>query len=77
MVIPRHRQHPAILRCAEGVGMPDHVHAAIDSGPLAVPHAENAVIAGPGEQVGLLAAPDGGGGQVLVHPRLEIDIVLL
>ena len=57
--------------------MPDYVHAAIDPGPLAVPHTENAIIASPGKQVGLLAAPDGGGGQVLVHARLEIDIVLL
>ena len=40
-------------------------------GRLAVPHAEHAVVARAGEQVGLLAAPDGGGGQVLVEAFLE------
>ncbi len=77
VVIPRHRQHPAVSGGAEGIGVLDHIHAAIHPRPLAVPHAEHAIVAGAGKQVGLLAAPHRGGGQILVHPGLEVHIVLV
>jgi hypothetical protein len=40
-------------------------------GRLAVPEAGDAVVARAGEEVDLLAAPDGGGGEILVQPLLE------
>jgi hypothetical protein len=53
----------------------EHVHAAIDAGALAVPHGEDAVVACPLKEVGLLAAPHGGGGELLVDPGLEVHVV--
>ena len=57
--------------------MAEHVAATVDAGPLPVPDADHAVIFGAGREIELLRAPDRGGGQVLVHARLELDVVLL
>src|SRR3546814_10740380 len=43
---------------------------------LGVPQGEHAVVIRITEQVELLAAPDGGGGEILVHAGLEADVVL-
>jgi hypothetical protein len=59
------------------VGMLEHVAAAVDAGPLAVPHGKDAVEFRLREQVQLLRAPDRGGGDVLVEPGLEADVVRL
>ena len=51
--------------------MLEDVAAAVDAGPLAVPHAEHAVVARAVEQVHLLAAPHRRGGEV------ELRLILL
>ncbi|CUJ49355.1 Uncharacterised protein [Achromobacter xylosoxidans] len=77
MVIAGHHQHAAVRRRAGGVGVLEHVAAAVHARPLAVPHAEHAVVLGAREQVDLLRAPHRGGRQVLVDARLELDVVRL
>ena len=64
-------------RGAGKVAMPEHVAGTVHSRSLAVPHGENAVVTRPFEQVDLLAAPDGGGRQVFVDARLEMDMAVL
>ncbi|MNZ37735.1 hypothetical protein D3C78_551920 [compost metagenome] len=57
VVIAGDSQHTAELRGAGGVGVAEHVAAAVHAGAFAVPHAEHAVVLGAGEQVDLLGAP--------------------
>ncbi len=74
MVIGGQRQHAAVARGAGGIGMLEHVAAAVHARALAVPHAEHALHVGAGEQVGLLRAPHHGGAQVLVQARGELHL---
>ena len=76
MVVPGDRQHAAVAGGAEGVGVLDHVHAAVDTGALAVPHAKDTVVFGAAEELGLLAAPDRGRSQVFIEPGLKMYLVL-
>ena len=55
--------------------MADHIHGAVDTRALAVPHTENAVILCTFEQVHLLAAPDSRRSKVFINARLKLDIV--
>ena len=75
MVISRNGQYAAITGCAKGVGVLDHVHAPVDTGPFAVPHPEYPVEARARKQVGLLATPYRCGSEILVNPRLEVNVV--
>ena len=77
MIVARHHQHAAMRRGASGVGVLEHVATAVHARPLAIPHAEHAVVTRAGKQVDLLRAPDRGGGQVLVDAGLELDMVRL
>ena len=77
MIVARHHQHAAMRRGAGGVGVLEHVATAVHARPLAIPHAEHAVVTRAGKQVDLLRAPDRGGGQVLVDAGLELDMVRL
>ncbi|BCY19897.1 hypothetical protein OkiPb01551_07930 [Bordetella pertussis] len=77
MVVAGHHQHAAVARGAGHIGVLEDVAAAVHARPLAVPHAEHAVVLGAREQVDLLRAPHGGGGQVLVDAGLEFDVMLL
>ena len=77
MVISGHREHAAMLCGAEGIGVFDHIHAAIHAGTLAIPHAKHAVVARALEQLGLLTAPNSGCCEFLVNPGLEVHIVLI
>ena len=71
---PATAMHAAVARGSGGVAVLERIARAIDAGPFAVPHAEDAVIAGAGEQIRLLRAPNRGGGKVLVQPRLKSDL---
>ena len=71
VVVGGQRQHATKPRGAGGVGMLEHVAAAVHARALAVPHAEHALDLGALEQVGLLGAPDHGRAEVLVEARLE------
>ena len=77
MVVAGQQQHAAVLGDAGRVAVLEHVAAAVDTRALAVPHGKHAVIARAGEQVGLLAAPHRGGGQLFVDPGPEVDVVVL
>ena len=76
MVVAHQRQHAAMLRGAGEIGVAEHVAGAVDARPLAVPDAEHAVVPALAAQLRLLRAPQRGGGQVLVDPGLEQDVVL-
>jgi hypothetical protein len=71
VVVARDRQHPALGPGPGEVGVLEDVAGAVDARRLAVPEAGHAVVAGAWEQVHLLAAPDGRGGEILVQPLLE------
>src|SRR5207244_2373768 len=58
------------------VGVLENVARAVDTRALAVPHADDAVVLGSGEEVGELAAVDRGRAEVLVEPGDEDDVVL-
>jgi hypothetical protein len=77
VVVASEAEHAAILGRAGGVGVAEHVAASIDTGALAVPDADHAIIFGAGRQIELLRAPDRCRREVLVHAGLELDVVLL
>jgi len=66
-----------VARGTEVVGVLHGVHGAVEAGTLAVPESEYAVVAGTGEQIELLRAPDDRRRQFLVHCRLEVDVIIL
>ena len=74
VVVAHQRQDAAVLGRAGQIGVAEHVAGAVDTGALAVPHAEDAVVLALAAQFGLLRAPYRGGGQVLVDAALEADI---
>ena len=55
----------------------EDIARAVDAGAFAIPHGEYAIMTAALEQIALLAAPDGSGGQVLVDARREADAVAL
>ncbi len=57
--------------------MSEHIARAVNAWPLAVPDAENAIEIGLAEHGKLLRAPDAGGGQILIHAGLEMNVVVL
>ena len=77
MVIAHQRQHAAVPGGAGEVGVAEDVAGAVDAGALAVPHAENAIELALATQLGLLRAPQRGGGDVLVDAGLEADVVFV
>ena len=77
MVVAGQQQHAAVFRRAGEIAVAQHVAAAVDPRALGVPEGEDAVVVGIPEEVELLGAPDGGRRQILVHPGLEMDVVLL
>ncbi len=74
VVVARQHEHAAMLRRAGVVRVLEHVAAAVDARPLAVPHPEHAVVLGAGVEVHLLRAPQRGRREVLVQARLEPDV---
>src|SRR5437879_2473845 len=77
MVVAGQRNHAAVRRGARRVGMLERVHGAVDAGALAIPDTEYAIDLGAGEHADLLAAPHGGGRQILVETGCELDVMLL
>ncbi len=72
MVVGGQRQHAAARRGAGGIGVLEHVAAAVHARALAVPHAEHAIVLRAREQPGLLRAPDHRRAQVLVEAGGEL-----
>ena len=77
MVVAEQHQHAAMGRRSGQIGVAERVARPVDARALAVPHAEHAVIVGLVENRELLRSPQSGGGQVLVDPGLEMDVVVL
>ena len=78
MVVARHEHDDAaMLRGAGGIGMPEDVAGAVDARPLAVPHAEHAVVGALATHLRLLGAPQRGRREVFVEARLEHDVARL
>ena len=75
MVVAGHRHHPALGEDAREIGVLEDIAGAVDAGRLAVPHAEDPIMQGAGEEIGLLTAPHRGGGEVFVDPFLEDDLL--
>ena len=57
VIIADHGKHAAVTRGAEGVGVFEYIHAAVEPGAFAVPKTKHTVILRSGEQSNLLAAP--------------------
>ena len=77
VVVSREREHATEPGGAGGIGVLEHVAAAVHARPLAVPHAVDAVVLRAREHADLLRAPDRGGGEILVHAGLELDVAAL
>jgi hypothetical protein len=75
-IIAAQGQDPAVPADAREIGVLEDVAGAIDAGTFAVPHAQDAVVFGPGKQVGQLAAIHRGGPQILVDAGDENHVVL-
>ena len=76
MVVAHRHQHAAMGRGSGHVDMAHHVASAVHPRPLAVPQAEHAVIFALAPQLGLLAAPKRGGGQIFVQALFELHLRL-
>ena len=77
VVVAHHHDGAAERRGAGEIGVAEDVAGAVDARALAVPDAEDAVVFAVAAQLGLLRAPDGGRGEILVQARLEDDVVLV
>ena len=64
-----------MLPGAGRIGMLEDVAAAVHPRPLAIPHAEYAVVLGAGGKVDLLRSPKRRGGEILIDARLEYHLV--
>jgi hypothetical protein len=64
----------AVARSAGCVAVFERIAGAVHAGPLAVPHAEHAVVARAREQVRLLRAPDRRCREVFVQARLKANL---
>jgi hypothetical protein len=77
VIVAGDQKDAAVAGRAGHVAVPQDVAGAVHARPLGVPHGEGAVVAPVAQQSGLLAAPYGGGRQILVDARLEADVVSL
>jgi hypothetical protein len=71
VVVAHGHQHPAVARGAGHVGVAHRVAGAVHARALAVPQAKDPVEAPFAAQLRLLAAPERGGGEILVQAFLE------
>ena len=76
VVIPRQRNHPAMLGRARHIGVLEHVRAAVHPWAFAVPDAKHTVeLLGLWIQIELLRTPDRRGGQLFVHAGLKDNVL--
>ncbi len=74
VVVAGDRDDAAVARSSGRVAVLEWIAGTVDARTLAVPHAEDAVIAGALEQIRLLRAPDRGRGEILVQSRLKTNL---
>ena len=78
VVIAGNGNHAAVARGAGHVGVLEHIAAAIDAWPLAIPNAKDTVVFfALRVQVELLGTPDSGSAQLFIHTRLKDHVVSL
>ena len=75
MVVAHQHERAAVLGRAGEIGVAEDVAGTVDARALAVPDAEDAVVFALAAHLGLLRAPDGGGGEVFVEAGLEENVV--
>ena len=66
MVIAHRHQHAAMFRRTSHIGMAHHIARPVHPGAFAVPQPKDAIETSLAAQLGLLHAPQGGRGQILV-----------
>ena len=76
MVVPHGHQNAAIGRGARHVGVFHRIARPVDARTLAVPEPEDPVELALAAQLGLLCAPERGGGQVFVQAFLKFHVRL-
>ena len=76
MIVSGEDQHAAIGCGTRIAPVLQRVARTVHARTLAVPDAENTVISRIAEQADLLRTPNGGGAEILVDPRLEMDVML-
>src|SRR5665213_1155755 len=74
VVVAHQRQHAAVLGSAGEIGVAEYVARTIDARTFAVPKPEHAIEFALAAQLGLLRAPERGGGEFLVEAGLELDV---
>ena len=77
VIITRDDQYTSVCARAGGVAVLQRIARPVEARPLPVPQGEDAVLVGPRRGPEHLRAPYRGGGEFLVHPGLEDDIVPL
>ena len=73
VIVAHEGKYAAIFRGAREIGVAEDIAAAIDARTLAVPEREDAVVLALPAHLGLLRAPYGGRGEILVEARLKQD----
>src|SRR5262245_61308527 len=76
VVIAHQGQYAAMPGGAGVVGMAKHVARAIQAWTLAVPHPEHPIILALLPELSLLRTPQCSGGEVLIEPGHELDVIL-
>src|SRR5919201_3800898 len=64
-------------RGAGKIGVAEDIAGAVDAGSFAIPEAKYPMELALAAQLGLLRAPERGGGEVLVQAGLELDVVFV
>ena len=77
VVVADNGQHAAECRRTCRIGVLEDVARPVDARRLAVPDAEQAIIAGARKEAELLAAPDGGGAEIFVQTFPEFDVMCI
>ena len=75
MVITGNSQHASIATSPERVRVLEHIHTAIYTGPLAIPHSKDAIVFGAIKKLCLLTAPDSGSCELFIDSGLKVNIV--
>ena len=75
MVITGNSQYAPIATCPERVRVFEHIHTAIYTGPLPIPHTKHAIVFGTIKELCLLTAPDSSGCKLFIDSGLKVNVV--
>jgi hypothetical protein len=74
MIVAHQRQHAAVFGGTRQVGVAKHVAGAVNAGPLAVPHAKDAIELAFTAEFSLLGAPHRSSSKIFVDPTLKTNV---